>query len=185
MIMVEERLKYPWTPTWIQNAPAERAEKLSGRIHRGMKAPIRRTNMLAGTHVSTHSINVTNQYAHDGKTTTEILADTSSNDTSRNRTTVANNCSNGRVVRGESLGDLHVRGVQILRTMGQEVEPGHKQHGVYAPEPMLLEDKSSLPEEDLALGFGVDNRRLCLGTQKDLALRHECSKTSCEERDSR
>ena len=32
----------PWTPTWMQNAPAERPLNVFGRIHNGMNAPISR-----------------------------------------------------------------------------------------------------------------------------------------------
>ena len=36
----------PWTPNWMQKAPAASALKLVGKIQSGMNAPVRRTKML-------------------------------------------------------------------------------------------------------------------------------------------
>ena len=66
----------PCTPNWMQNAPAESALKLSGRIQSGMNAAMMQTKMLeneAWWHEDMRDFRDGTD-AHDGQTTANVLA---------------------------------------------------------------------------------------------------------------
>lgn len=66
----------PWTPNWMQNAPAASLGNVLGRIQRGMKAPMEVTKMLCDESlVGVPSRWVANRRdVHDCETTAEVLA---------------------------------------------------------------------------------------------------------------
>ena len=75
----------PCTPNWMQNAPAESALKLSGRIQSGMNAPMRRTKMLEGG-VSGGVIQGSRGDIHDGEATADVLRDHAGDNTAADGT---------------------------------------------------------------------------------------------------
>jgi len=88
---------------------------------------------------------------NDGKTATDVLTGETGDSATRDSTAVTNDGRNGGVELAEALAGLEISGVEILRAMGQEVEPGHQQDGVDGEFPMVLQHLFYLVEKDAGL----------------------------------
>ena len=69
----------------------------------------------------------------------------------RDCSTVTNDSCDRSVEFREPFARLQIGRVEVLRTMGQEVESGHQQHGVDAEQPVVLEHTANLVEENACL----------------------------------